>query len=81
MKGNSLIILHQIIIMFLLMGAGSVLYRLGIIDDNGSAQCSGILTKLVSPCVIINSFQRASSRSWGARLFGNSCSACWGSAL
>lgn len=35
MKGNSLIILHQIIIMFLLMGAGSVLYRLGIIDDNG----------------------------------------------
>ncbi len=68
MKGNSLIILHQIIIMFLLMGAGSVLYRLGIIDGNGSAQCSGILTKLVSPCVIINSFQRAFEPELGRTL-------------
>lgn len=55
---NSMIILRQIIIMFLLMGAGYVLYRLHIVDNEGSAQCSGILAKLVSPCVIINSFQR-----------------------
>lgn len=55
---NSLIILRQIVIMFLLMGAGYILYYLGVIDNNGSSQCSGILTKLVSPCVIINSFQR-----------------------
>ncbi len=59
MIGNSLIVLRQIIIMFLLMGAGYMLYRLGVVDNYGSAQCSGILTKLVSPCVIINSFQRA----------------------
>lgn len=58
MVENSLIILHQILIMFLLMAAGYVLYRLGVIDNTGSAQCSGILTRLVSPCVMIHSFQR-----------------------
>lgn len=55
---NSLIILRQIVIMFLLMGAGYVLYRIGVMNNDGSSQCSGILTKLISPCVIINSFQR-----------------------
>lgn len=65
---NSLIILRQIIIMFLLMGAGYVLYRLGVIDNTGSSQCSGILTKLVSPCVIINSFQRAFEPELGRTL-------------
>lgn len=65
---NSLIILRQIVIMFLLMGAGYILYRLGVIDHTGSSQCSGILTKLVSPCVIINSFQRAFEPELGRAL-------------
>lgn len=68
MKENSLIILHQIIVMFLLMGAGYVLYRLRIIRDDGASQCSGILTRLVSPCVIIHSFQREFDPALGRTL-------------
>lgn len=68
MKENSLIILHQIIVMFLLMGAGYVLYRLHILGDDGASQCSGILTRLVSPCVIINSFQREFDPALGRTL-------------
>lgn len=68
LAGNSFIVLRQIIIMFLLMGTGYTLYRLGVVDNHGSAQCSGILTKLVSPCVIINSFQRAFEPELGRTL-------------
>lgn len=44
--------------MFLLMGIGAVCYRRGIITDRGSKDISALLINIVTPCLIIQSFQR-----------------------
>lgn len=52
------ILYSQIIIMFLLMAAGALAYRLKIISAAGSAEFSAVLMKMVAPCVIVNAFLR-----------------------
>lgn len=44
--------------MFLLMGIGAVCCRRGIITDRGSKDISALLINIVTPCLIIQSFQR-----------------------
>ncbi len=51
-------IVTQIFIMFLLMLAGHLLYRRRIIDSQGSQQLSSLLLNIVTPAVLITSFQR-----------------------
>lgn len=48
----------QIFIMFLLMFVGSMLYHKKIIDNEGSRQISSLLLNVVTPAVLISSFQR-----------------------
>ena len=52
------ILYSQIIIMFLLMAIGAAAYRVGIVTSAGSSEFSGLLMKIVAPCVIINAFLR-----------------------
>lgn len=50
------ILLKQIIIMFLLIGVGFVLYKKGYISEQGSKDLGAILLRVVIPCVIIKSY-------------------------
>ncbi len=52
----SSLLLNQIIIMFILMGIGYILYKVGFISDQGSKDIGKILLYLVIPIVIINNF-------------------------
>ncbi len=51
-----LILLKQILIMFLLIGAGAVLYKAKKITEAGSREMGTVLLYLVIPCTIINAF-------------------------
>ena len=55
---NIEILVSQIIVMFLLMAVGYVCFRLKYLSNEGAGQMSLILTRIVAPCVIIDSFQR-----------------------
>lgn len=52
-----LIVLKQVIIMALLMSVGVVFYKMGKINDSNVKVLSDILIGLVTPCLIIYSFQ------------------------
>lgn len=47
----------QVLVLFLLMGTGWVLSAVRFVDEEGVRQITRILCYLVSPCLIINSFQ------------------------
>ena len=55
---NIQILVSQIFVMFLLMAVGFVCVRLKYLNTDGAGQLSLILTRIVAPCVIIDSFQR-----------------------
>lgn len=55
---NIQILVSQILVMFLLMAVGFVCVRLKYLNNDGAGQLSLILTRIVAPCVIIDSFQR-----------------------
>lgn len=57
MLQNLLIVSEQVGVLFLLIGVGFILGRLGRIDAHTSRQMSTLLLYVVSPCVIINSLQ------------------------
>ena len=63
MLQNIQILVSQIIVMFLLIGVGAFCYRKKYINDDGAGQLSFILTRIVAPCVVIDSFQREFRRS------------------
>ncbi len=50
------IVFRQICVMALLIFLGWTLARRGIVTKPGNAQLSGILTNIITPCVIINAF-------------------------
>ncbi len=52
-----LVVLGQVITLFLLMGVGFLLGKLKKISSNGTGEMSVLLMYVVTPCVIINSFQ------------------------
>ena len=68
MLENIQILVSQIIVMFLLMAAGYICYRLKYLNNEGAGQLSLILTRVVAPCVVIDSFQREFDPALGMTL-------------
>ena len=58
MLDNSLIVLEQIAIMFLLMAVGYGMYRKSILDNVVTKKLSTLLNTFVGPCCIVEAFQR-----------------------
>ncbi len=50
------LLLKRLVVMFLFMGIGAVLYKKKFISDEGSKSLGNLLIRLVLPCVIINAF-------------------------
>jgi len=57
MLGQFLVVLGQVGTLFLLMGVGFVLEKLGRLDRVGTGQMSSLLMYVVTPCVILDTFQ------------------------
>lgn len=53
----SIQVFNQVLVIFILMAAGLVLYKTKIFTEAGTAQATKILLTLVMPSVIINAFQ------------------------
>lgn len=53
----SSIVAMQVAIVFILIAVGFVLKKAGMIDDRGSKQLTNILLIIVTPCVLIKSYQ------------------------
>ncbi|MDO4458475.1 MAG: AEC family transporter [Clostridia bacterium] len=51
-----LIILKQIVVMFLIMGMGYILFKKKLITKDGSKTLANLLIYIILPCVIINGF-------------------------
>ena len=68
MLENIEILVSQIIVMFLLMAVGYVCFRLKYLSNDCAGQMSLILTRIVAPCVIIDSFQREFDPALGMSL-------------
>lgn len=49
--------INQVFILFLLIGVGAAVYKIGIIDDNGVKQITTLLCYVVGPFLIIYAFQ------------------------
>lgn len=58
MLENIQILVSQLLVMFLLMAVGYACFRLKYLNNVGAGQISLILTRIISSCVIIHSFQR-----------------------
>lgn len=54
----SSIVLKQVIIIFILIVVGFILRKTKMIDESGSKQLTNILLLIVTPCVLINSYQK-----------------------
>lgn len=69
---NLLVVAGQVITLFLMMGVGFVLAKLGRLTDAGLSQISFLLLYVVTPCIIIKSFQHErnpqllADMGWGA---------------
>lgn len=63
----------QILTMMLMVAVGYMIYRKGLVTDKGLADMSQLLLKIVTPMILISSFQRTFSwesfRQWGV-MFG-----------
>lgn len=49
---------QQVIVLFILIGIGAVLSKTGLLTEHTAKHCSDIVLTIVTPCVIIQSFQR-----------------------
>ncbi len=49
---------QQVLVLFILIGVGALLSKLGYITDKGAATMTDVVLYAVTPCVIINAFQR-----------------------
>ncbi len=58
MLTSSIDIGQQVLVLFILIGVGVLLSKLGIITDKGAASMTDVVLYAVTPCVIINAFQR-----------------------
>ena len=59
MLENSIIVFNRILIMFLLMIVGFILYHKDVLDNHTTKKLSVLLNTYVMPCCVIASFQRA----------------------
>lgn len=58
MLQNSVIVFHQILVMFLLMLVGYLLFRRSVFDNHTTTRLSTLLNTLVMPCCVLSSFNR-----------------------
>ena len=58
MLTNFLTVAEQVIVLFLLIGVGALCAKTGIIKEVAIKSCSDLVLIVVTPCVIIQSFQR-----------------------
>lgn len=49
---------QQVLILFILIGVGALLTKLGLISDKGASSMTNVVLYAVTPCVIVNAFQR-----------------------
>lgn len=49
---------QQVIVLFVLIGAGALLTKLGMITEGGARSMTDVVLYAVTPCVIVNAFQR-----------------------
>ena len=49
---------QQVLVLFILIGVGALLTRLGLITEKGALTMTDVVLYAVTPCVIINAFQR-----------------------
>lgn len=62
------IVLGQVIIMFLLMLVGYILKKTKLLDDYGTGQLNNLVVYVVSPCLLILSFNTAFTKEKGLEL-------------
>ena len=55
--GLSILLCKQVIVMFLLLLTGFVLYKKKIVSDDGKKQITNIVLYVVTPCLIISTYQ------------------------
>lgn len=72
MLDNIQILVSQILVMFLLMAVGYACFHLKYLTNGGAGQLSLILTRIVAPSVIIDSFQREFDPALGKDLLAAS---------
>ena len=48
----------QVLVLFVLIAVGALLTKLGLITENGSRTMTDVVLYAVTPCVIVNAFQR-----------------------
>lgn len=53
----SVILFKQVLVMFLLLITGYILYKIKVVDDSGKGQITNIVLYVVTPCLIINTYQ------------------------
>lgn len=49
---------QQVLVLFILIAVGALLTKLGFITEKGSASMTDVVLYAVTPCVIVNAFQR-----------------------
>ncbi|MBR1534900.1 MAG: AEC family transporter [Ruminococcus sp.] len=49
---------QQVLVLFILIGVGALLTKLGFITDKGASTMTDVVLYAVTPCVIVNAFQR-----------------------
>ena len=49
---------QQVLVLFILIGVGALLTRLNLITEKGAATMTDVVLYAVTPCVIVNAFQR-----------------------
>lgn len=62
------VVLRQIVIMYLMMGLGTLLALFGFLDEDFRLTLSKLLLNVVVPCLLISSFQMEYSPSVGRKL-------------
>ncbi|MBQ4145385.1 MAG: AEC family transporter, partial [Clostridia bacterium] len=58
MLSNALLVLSYVIILFVLIGIGVVANKIKLISSNGIKDLTNVVLYIVTPCVLINSYQR-----------------------
>ena len=49
---------QQVVVLFILIGVGALLTKLGMITEGGARSMTDVVLYAVTPCVIVNAFQR-----------------------
>ena len=50
------LLVQQVVVMFLLMVVGFMIYKIGMIDQKGVSQLTNVVLYVATPATIINSF-------------------------